>query len=94
MPALKQVHLTNNNNKPVWETLLILYLSLISPTPLFTYEPHPYVPDTELRLKPTQRRVYLVKWSLVSSYLPCKVLTIVEKHQVTAHNIQEKAKSY
>lgn len=27
MPALKQVRLTNNNNTPVWETLLILYLS-------------------------------------------------------------------
>lgn len=26
MPALKQVHLNNNNNTPVWETILILVL--------------------------------------------------------------------
>ena len=46
-----------------------------------------------LTLKPTQRQVYLAKWSLLSSYLPCKVLTVVENIK-TAHNIQERAESY
>lgn len=61
MPALKQVHLTSNsNNIPVWETVdTPLSVSLIS-APLFTYEPYPYVPDTQYRVKSTQRQVCLV----------------------------------
>lgn len=49
MPALKQVHLTGNNNTPVWETMLIL-VCICSPS--LASEPCPYVADTEYRLKP------------------------------------------
>lgn len=47
MPALKQVRLSNNNNRPVWEIVLIPALSVLpSPVPPFTSEPSPYVTDS------------------------------------------------
>lgn len=58
MPALKQVHLTSSNSStPVWETLDTPLSVLSSLATLCTYEPHPYVPDTEYRLKSMQRQV-------------------------------------
>lgn len=90
MPALKQVHLTKNK-KPVKKTLLFFYLACHLPC---LHSPVHLTPMS-FTLRTTQRQVYLVKWSLVSTYLPCKVLTTVENIEtVPAHNIHEKAESH
>lgn len=67
-----------------------LYLS----SHLLTSDSRPHVTDTEYKLKPTQKQVYLVKYPSLSSYLPCKVLTAMENIKtVAARCTQEKAES-
>lgn len=64
MPALKQVHLTSSSshstNTIAWERLDTLLSVFSSLAPSCFRQPHPYVPDTEYRLKATQRQVWLV----------------------------------
>lgn len=62
MPALKQVHLISNNSKLYQYTSMgNTPLSVLSsPASSFTSELYPYVPNTEHRVKSTQRQVCLV----------------------------------